>query len=137
MKSKATISIIKKLLDDSTLSENLKVFVLAQSKHETAVVGVPFMSLQYITYNNAFGYGAVKNNKLQMGISTQHPEDKTFYARYASLQNSVLDIVGYYNRRKALFVGVTTPEQFVNVLKSQNYFTDTTANYLRGIKHFI
>jgi hypothetical protein len=107
---------------------NLRPFILAQAMHESN----NFRSAVFLRCNNAFGYNYVPGNTFQLG-----KDAITNYAKYASLKNNVLDLAGYYNRRKLKFAAVVTPEEFVHVLKTERYFEDTETNYLRGVKGWL
>jgi hypothetical protein len=114
----------------------LALLIVAQSKHETSMLGVPYTSHQFISNNNAFGYGYVQGNRFQVGAGGKHPEDGGVYAKYASLENCVDDISGWYNRRKSQFAMVTTPLALATSLKLSSYYTGTLAGYTAGLTHF-
>lgn len=121
----------------SKISVGLALLIVAQSKHETAVAGVPFSSRQCLLNNNFFGYGYVVKNSFQVpGGGGKHKEDSGIYAKYDSLENSVKDVAGWYNRRSAAFSHVVTPADLAAALKQQKYFTDLEKNYLAGLTKF-
>ena len=128
--------LILKTCVDNGIPYALALLIVAQSKHETALNGVPYLSKQLLINNNAFGYGRVVGNTLQIGSGGKHPEDAGVYAKYTTLNNSVLDVIGWYKRRKSTFFGVTDITTFANNLKFSKYFTDSAANYGAGVKHY-
>jgi mannosyl-glycoprotein endo-beta-N-acetylglucosaminidase len=99
--------------------------VTAQSGHETD----GWTSNVYLTDNNAFGYGF-------NGVS---------YTAYASVEDSVQDMIDYINRRVAdgsfpSLDQITTPDQYATLLKNAKsgaYFGDTVENYENGITNWL
>jgi hypothetical protein len=140
VKVKQVLTVEKKifsLLIDGGLPPGLALLVVAQSKHETALGGVPYTSRQYLVNNNCFGYGYVPGGSYQVaGGGGKHPEDSGVYAKYVDIDHSVLDIVGYYTRRSQVFFKITNTQEFGNALKLQGYYTDSPVNYVAGLNHF-
>ncbi len=99
--------------------------VTAESGHETA----GWTSNVYLTDNNAFGYGYTGSS----------------YTQYASVEDSVNDMIGYINRRLAdgsfpSLEQITSPDQYATLLKNAKpggYFGDTIANYANGIANWL
>lgn len=119
------------------IPQPLALLIVAQAKHETAVNGVPFMSRQFLINNNAFGYGRVPGNKYQQEISGgKHPEDAGHYAKYSTVDNSIMDVIGWYQRRKNVFYNIDDHMSFSHQLKSSGYYTDNVKNYSAGVKKF-
>lgn len=116
------------------LPENLLKFIIAQSKYETSVKGIPYMSRNFIVNNNAFGYKFVKGNKWQIQGNVSPEGDS--YAKYATQEDGINDIIRHYKKRLSSFVSVTTPQEFANVLKTQEYFGQTSDEYAKGVAHF-
>lgn len=127
---------IYNLLIKSGIPSPLSLLIVAQAKHETAKGGIPFTSYSYFTRNNLFGYGYVKNNPLQSGNGGKHPEDGGYYAKYASIENSILDIVGWYKRRKTIFYPINNETDFAQALKNSSYYTGPQSGYTSGLKKF-
>lgn len=121
-------------LKENGIPERLALLIVAQSKHETTVGGVAYMSKQFIVNNNAFGYGHVPGNPLQIGSGGMHPEDSGVYAKYKDLAHCIDDISGWYTRRKATFFNITDTNTFANKLKGSGYYTDSVLNYSAGVK---
>lgn len=139
MKAKRNEGTEKKIfnvLQKEGIPDALALLVVAQSKHETAVAGVPYMSKQFLVNNNCFGYGFVPGNSLQLQDGGKHPEDGGHYAKYSSIENSAKDIAGWYKRRKEIFFGITDSATFAQALKNAHYYTDAVANYAHGVKNF-
>lgn len=119
------------------LPAKLALLIVAQSKHETAMKGVPFMSRQFLVNNNGFGYGKVAGNSLQIpGGGGSHPEDGGVYAKYATFANSIDDVAGWYKRRKNTFFAITEISAFASALKANSFFTAPTTQYVSGLKNF-
>ena len=136
LKNNSTEKTIFNLLINSGIPAPLSLLIVAQAKHETAKGGIPFTSYSYFTRNNLFGYGFVKGNKLQSGAGGKHPEDGGVYAKYPSIENSVLDIAGWYKRRKTIFFPITEKTDFATALKNAHFYTAPSAQYAAGIKKF-
>lgn len=136
LKNNSTEKTIFNLLINSGIPAPLSLLIVAQAKHETAKGGVPFMSYGYFKRNNLFGYGFVSGNKLQSGAGGKHPEDGGIYANYPSIENSVLDIAGWYRRRKTIFYPITEQSDFAQALKNQHFFTGPLSGYTSGLKKF-
>lgn len=145
----ATATVTKKVLNMSTekqiysgliaagMSSPLALCVLAQSKVETSVHGIPFMNRQFIMNNNPWGYSYVKGNSLQVvGGGGKHPEDAGVYAKYDSLDNAIKDIVGYYKRHIAHYSNVSDLQGYVAGIISSKYQTGNPDNYLKGLKKY-
>lgn len=131
-------TLIFNLLISSGIPAPLSLLIVAQSKHETALGGVPFMSYSYFKRNNLFGYGYVKSSKYQSGDGGAHPknEDNGHYAKYDTVENSILEIAAYYKRKKVLFFPIQDQSTFVAALKSVGYFSGTSTIYTAGVKKF-
>lgn len=135
LKNNSIEKTIFNLLIKSGIPAPLSLLIVAQSKHETAIRGTPYMSYSYFVRNNLFGYGHVKNNPLQSD-GGKHPEDNSHYAKYPNIENSILDIIGYYKRKKSTFFPITDKAEFVNALKKYGYYGDPVSVYLGGVKKF-
>ena len=136
LKNNSIEKTIFNLLIKSGIPAPLSLLIVAQAKHETAKGGIPFTSYSYFTRNNLFGYGFVSGNKLQSGNGGKHPEDGGYYAKYDSIENSILDVAGWYKRRKAIFFPITDKAEFAQALKNAKYYTGPTAHYTAGLKKF-
>ncbi len=121
-------------LKDAGFSESLALMIVAQSKYETSVAGVPYTSRVFLLNNNAFGYKYVKGNKWATN-GTQSPEGNA-YAKYATLDDCLSDIIGWYKRRFATFAGLTNLDAFANALKTAGYFGQTAKEYAAGARKF-
>lgn len=127
-----------KQLKAAGFPEIMCLMIVAQSKFETSIKGVPFMSRQALVNNNYFGYGKVKGSKYQIADQDggKHPEDSGIYAKYASLERSVADIIRHYKARLSTFSALTTCDAFANALKTQGYFTTGAKEYAAGMRKF-
>ena len=136
LKNNSTEKTIFNLLINSGIPAPLSLLIVAQAKHETAKGGVPFMSYSFFKRNNLFGYGYVAGNKLQLGAGGKHPEDSGIYAAYPSIENSVLDVAGWYKRRRGIFFSITDQSHFAQALQSSHFYTGPLSGYTAGIKKF-
>lgn len=114
----------------------LSLFIVAQSKHETAVGGEPYKSKLFLRSWNAFGYGYLKHDPDQVGPAGRHPEDGGVYAKYVDLDHCMNDIIQWYKKRSALFLNVKTVLDFVVLLKQSGYFTAPIGEYKAGVSRF-
>lgn len=123
---------IYSLLLSSGLNETLSKFAVSQAAHETAVLGVPFMSKIFLSNNNAFGM------KYAGQVNAQ--SEKNGYAYYKNVSFSVADFVAWYTRHRLsllslpLYIGSLT--SYVRFLKNNNYFEAAENEYLKGVTHF-
>lgn len=109
-------------------SETLAKYVTAQSAHETNGWTSPI----YNSNNNAFGMkyaGQATSTGANAG-----------YANYININQSVTDFARWWARRGFSLVnlGVSpmTLAQYVKFLKTNSYFEDTEASYLRGCQYW-
>jgi hypothetical protein len=111
--------------------------IVAQSKHETAIHGVPYMSRQFIVNNNAFGYGRIKGDPDQIGDGGLHGEgDGGHYAKYQSLDKCMNDVIQWYTKRIHTFSAVNDLTGFANGLKNYHYYTAPVSEYANGLNHY-
>jgi hypothetical protein len=118
------------------IPEILSLLIVAQTKHETSIGGVPYTSRQFLINNNIAGYGYVKGNKYQIMDGGKHPEDGGHYAKYANIIDSAKDLAGWYKRRSNTFFRITDIHAFANALKTSGYYTDKVSNYENGVRRF-
>ena len=119
---------IYSLLQSTGLSEVLCKFATAQAAHETSA----FSSSIFIQNNNAFG--------MKWAGQINAKGEKSGYANYNSVNNSVADFVAWWTRKRSSLLSlplyVNSIESYVRFLKNNNYFEDTEENYLKGCKYF-
>jgi uncharacterized FlgJ-related protein len=119
------------------LPDNLSNLVAAQAAHETG----DFTSNAYEKDNNCFGYKAVPGGKWQEGNGITSSEGDP-YAKYASVENSVHEIVDWIARRQKEgkfpqdLTTITTPLQYATLLKNCGYYGDNIQNYTAGIINY-
>lgn len=106
--------------------------MVAQSKHETA----NYKSSAFKNLNNAFGYKQYKGSSYQIG-SGGTPTDGGKFAKYANVENSALEVASWINRRWNDFKNVQTPTDYANALKKNLYYTNPTAEYIRGLTFYM
>lgn len=112
----------------------LAALVVAQARHESN----DFRSNHFKDSNNAFGYSWIQGAKWQIGPGGIADNNKPV-AKYASLEDSVKEIVDYIYRRKKEgkfpdLSTITTPEQYAALLKKVGYYGDTLANYSKRLR---
>lgn len=106
-------------------------FVVSQAAHETAYLGIAFNSPVYKKTNNLFGYNYVYQ-PLAIG-------KYGVYTVYESEEDSVKELKGWTERHVPIIKFLSplnTLPQWVRYLKTNNYFTDTEENYLKGCEHW-
>lgn len=118
------------------LPASLALLLVAQAKHETG----NFTSNFFRSYNNAFGYSYVPGGRYQLGAGSI-ADNGAPIARYASVEDSVKELVDWLNRRRIegkfpAFGSVTTPEQYAALLKAAGYYGDTLENYSNGLIYY-
>lgn len=114
----------------------LAALMVAQAAHETG----NFTSRFFKEYNNAFGY-SYAGSKYQLGPGPLADNQQPI-ARYASVQDSTLEIVAWIKRRQqegkfpSDLSAITSPDQYAGLLKAAGYYGDTLANYAAGLKRY-
>jgi len=120
------------LLKSNGLNDVLSKFATAQAAHETAILGIPFMSSVFKNNNNAFGM------KYAGQVNAQG--EKNGYAYYINLNNSVKDFIAWYNRKRQLLFSfplyINSTASYVRFLKNNNYFEAPESEYLSGVNYF-
>jgi uncharacterized FlgJ-related protein len=112
-------------LKSNGLNPTLATFAVSQAAHETAVLGIPFMSPLFKNNNNAFGMKTA---------------DLTTFKKYASVGDSTVDFIKWYatarNRIFSLPLIIHDLPDYVKFLKNNAYFEAPEAEYLTGCEHF-
>lgn len=115
----------------------LASLVAAQAAHETG----NFTSNIFRSFNNAFGYTYVPGSLYQVGAGTL-ADNNMPVAAYNSIEDSTREIIDWIYRRiaegkfPADLTTIKTPEQYAQLLKQSNYYTDTLSNYAAGLKRY-
>jgi len=116
------------ILKGLNFDDKIASYITAQAGHETG----GFNSAIFKSNNNAFG---MKYAGQAMSIG-----EKNGYANYASLKDSVTDLVRWYvkNRNSILSfpLYINSLDSYVKFLKNRDYFEDSEENYLAGCKYF-
>lgn len=116
--------------------EPLAALITQQAMHETA----GFTSNAWIQDHNGFGYKYV-GSRYQSGRGIKASEGD-YYGHYPTYQDSVKELIDWIYRRKkagqfpADLRDITTPEEYAKLLKQADYYGDTIANYLAGLKRW-
>lgn len=119
--------------------------IIAQARYETN----DYTSNVFRENKNLFGYKFVGQKKYVVGAGTSAPsqdaqgnKDGGIYAKYPTIENSVLEIIAYYKRRfKAQNItelqgwqSIQTLENKASKLKAWGYFGQTASQYLKGMQ---
>lgn len=123
---------IYSLLLSSGLNETLAKFAVSQAAHETAVLGVPFVSKIFLSNNNAFGM------KYAGQVNAQ--SEKNGYAYYKNVCFSVADFVAWYTRHRVTILSfpifINSLSSYVRFLKNNEYFEAPEYSYYKGCEYF-
>lgn len=117
------------------LPDELALYLVAMACHETG----DFTSNIFLDDNNAFGYSYVPGARYQEGPG-RLADNGQYAAHYRNVRDSVRELIDWIYRRKAEGIfpanlrAITSPSQFVSLLKQSSYFQDAETNYLRGVE---
>lgn len=108
--------------------------MVLQARYETE----NYTSNNFNIDTNAFGYKFVKGAKWQLPTPGITSSEKNKYAAYASLENSVHDVVGWLLRRqnegKLTINNLTDSTSYANALKNCEYYDQSAAEYAAGLQ---
>lgn len=119
------------------LPVTLANLVTAQARHESA----NFTSDLFRDDNNAFGYDYTGNAN-QLGPSMRS-HGGSFYAKYATIENSVDEVVDWIYRRvregkfPANLEMIQSPNDYATLLKNAGYYEDNVSNYQNGLTRWL
>lgn len=126
---------IATILSDKLDAKNIR-FWMAISAHETN----GWTSEAFTKGNNLFGMGWVASGgrigdprSLAIGALAGGERSDIF----SSVEDSVKDLLLYFQRTHWLKLNYDTVDDLVNAMKAKGYFTDTTSNYLNGVKSWL
>lgn len=107
--------------------------IAAQARHETG----NYTSRVFKADNNAFGYKFVGQSNAVPGTKAPANEGPTPYARYKSVQDSVIEMVNWLKRRqregKLKIAELTTPEKYAAALKQSGYYGAPESLYATAV----
>lgn len=116
------------------VSDNVAKIITAQSKLESG----NYSSNLFKTSNNLFGYKYVGQSIATSGIAAPSSEGNLRYANYSRVEDSVLEIIKWINRRvaekKFTLQDLETPEGYARALKNAGYYGDSYENYSRNLR---
>jgi uncharacterized FlgJ-related protein len=118
------------------IPDTLAQLIVAQAKHETA----NYTSNVFKSCNNLFGYKYVGQS---LATQCNLSPELDYYARYATIDDSVLEIVKWIKRRVADgkfpsdLATIQTADQYATLLKNAGYYTGTLAAYKNGLSFFL
>jgi len=117
------------------VSETVAKIIAAQAEHETG----KYSSDNFIKSNNAFGMAVptVRKSKYVLGagsVSAPGSEGGFSYARYASVQDSVKDLIDWLNYNNVDWNAITTPEDYDAFLVRKGYHTASQTSYTAALR---
>lgn len=124
-------SAIKQALINNGLSGNQLELVMAKVAHETG----GFNSRVFLSLNNASGIKWINKPFQPATKGTLSPEGN-FYAKYANLNDWAKDYLRILNMGKIKPLQATDTATFAKMLKDKRYYTDTVANYAKGLNRW-
>lgn len=109
--------------------DRMAELIAAQAAHETG----NFTSAVWKDCGNAFGYSAPGGKNACPG--------HLFYKKYDNLDQSITEVIDWLKRRQKegtfpAFSEVTSPAQYAQLLKNNNYYTDNVQNYAGGLSRW-
>jgi len=105
------------------MDEQTVKFWTAVSDFETGSWTSPI----FIQNRNLFGMRLPTSNTTAIGGADGH-------AVFASLQDSVADLILYFNRLQWPMLNFSTIDALVSMMKSKGYFAAPIGDYLAGVK---
>lgn len=118
-------SVVLLTLWNNGISIDLSYIILAQFKHETG----GFTSNIFIEGNNMSGMKHPSVRKtLSLGTHRKH-------AKYASVEDCILDYVYYLEARK-LPTHEVSVKKYLKLLKNKGYFEDDFNSYYKGVRNY-
>lgn len=137
----AATDVIKQIIYNTCIERGLPptaaMIIVGQAKNESG----NFSSNVFKTDNNLFG--------MKMPSKRPHPyiarpstivmksEGSTPYAHYNSIADSVNDLIDWHKYNRTDWSKMTTPEAYVNWIKSKGYYQGSTADYIKIISDFL
>ena len=121
-------------------SDTLANLLVDQAHEESTQGGQPYNNKAFLNGNNAFGYKYVKGAKYQTADAGDTSSEGNPYAKYPSLENSVLEVLAWLERRqkegKFVIANLQTPTDYANALKAGDYYGETSAEYATGLSYY-
>ena len=109
------------------LGDVVSKLIVSQATHESG----NFSSSLFKRANNAFGMTIPRKRKSPYitGSAGQQPDGPGNYAKYDSLQDSVLDLIHWHKYNRTDWTKIEGPATYAAYLKSKGYYGDTQQNY--------
>lgn len=139
-------SIIYQTAINNGLPDLVAKNLVAQSMLESSYDGIPYNSPVFLNNNNSFGYKYVGQSLATQGTLAPQsewpsPTQPGYYAKYANVSDSALEVIKWIKRRinEGVFQmsDLYTPEGYANAFKKAGYFTTTAANYSNMLKSLL
>jgi hypothetical protein len=117
------------------ISQTVAKIMAAQAEHETA----KYSSNNFIKNNNAFGMAVPRTRKSKYilgagSVNAPAAEGGFSYARYASIEDSVKDLIDWFKYNNVNWSVVTTPENYDAFLVSKGYHTASQTSYTVALR---
>lgn len=140
MSTKELDNIIYTTVINAGYSSTLADLLVAQAHQESTQDGIPYNNKAYRLGNNAFGYKYVKGAKYQSPEEGNVSSEGNTYAKYPSLENSVLEVLSWLQRRqkegKFVIANLQTEQDYAEALKSGDYYGVPSAEYAKGLSYY-
>ncbi|MCW3106622.1 MAG: hypothetical protein JWQ09_1128 [Segetibacter sp.] len=121
----------------NTIIPNLANFITAQSMLETSA----FASSVFKRNNNCFGMKVPHVRKTKYidkpGSSAPKSEGSTPYAHYATVMNSIYDLLNWFQFNGVDYTKLITLEAYVNFIGSKGFFGIPTSQYLKRCQAYM
>lgn len=127
---------VKEAALNAGCTEAMAKIIVAQSKHESAYLGIPYNSNVYKKALNCYGMKMprVRPHPWIKGASNivRTSEGSAPYAEYESAYHSTRDLIDWLTYSK-IPLNIPTVEEYAAVLKKKGYYGDSQANYLKNL----
>lgn len=118
-------------------SDTLARLLVAQAQYETG----NYKNNAFLKHNNAFGYKYVAGAKYQLPTAGNVSSEGNRYAAYSSLENSVLEVLAWLERRqkegKLKIAELKDTTSYANALKMSDYYGISSNKYASGLDVYL
>jgi hypothetical protein len=118
-------------------STDLANLLVSQANYETG----GYSNNAFILGNNAYGYKYVKGSKFQLSDEGNISSEGNAYAKYATIEDSVDEVLAWLERRqkegKFVIADLHTADDYAAALKSGDYYGQTSTEYATGLDYYL
>ena len=119
------------------LPERIAKYVASQAEYETG----NYTSNNFLKNNNAFGMAVPKTRKSRYilgagSVNAPAAEGAFAYARYASIEDSVKDLIDWFSYNNVDWNTITSPDSYDAFLVSKGYHTASQSSYTAGLRAY-